>query len=102
MGRTDRASRAIAASPATVYGALLDREALEAWASPRRRARADRAVGPAAPRRVPDDPHLPGSGVRPEVAVTATGVPPGSDPAPHEAGLASSPANLASYVEDAG
>jgi hypothetical protein len=28
MGRTDRASRVIAAPPATVYGSLLDRESL--------------------------------------------------------------------------
>ena len=34
MGRTDRASRVIAAPPATVYGALLDRESLEAWLPP--------------------------------------------------------------------
>ncbi|GII04219.1 hypothetical protein Pta02_62270 [Planobispora takensis] len=34
MSRTDRASRVIAASPATVYGALLDRESLEAWLPP--------------------------------------------------------------------
>ncbi|MFC0448892.1 SRPBCC domain-containing protein [Rhodococcus jostii] len=32
--RTDRASRVIAAPPATVYRALLGREALEAWLSP--------------------------------------------------------------------
>ncbi len=34
MGRTDRASRVIAASPATVYDALLDRESVEAWLPP--------------------------------------------------------------------
>ena len=34
MGRTDRASRVIAAPPATVYGALLDRESLEVWLLP--------------------------------------------------------------------
>lgn len=34
MGRTDRAGRTIAAPPADVYGALLDREALEAWLPP--------------------------------------------------------------------
>ncbi|MFI0465810.1 SRPBCC family protein [Saccharopolyspora sp. 5N102] len=34
MGRTDHASRVIAASPATVYGALLDRESLETWLPP--------------------------------------------------------------------
>jgi uncharacterized protein YndB with AHSA1/START domain len=34
MGRTDRVSRLIAASPATVYNALLDQQALEAWLPP--------------------------------------------------------------------
>lgn len=34
MGRTDRASHVIAASPATVYRALLDRDALEVWLPP--------------------------------------------------------------------
>ncbi|MFI6978062.1 SRPBCC family protein [Embleya sp. NPDC050154] len=34
MDRTDRASRVIAASPATVYDALLDRESLETWLPP--------------------------------------------------------------------
>lgn len=34
MGRTDRASRVIAAPPAIVYGALLDRDSLEAWLPP--------------------------------------------------------------------
>jgi uncharacterized protein YndB with AHSA1/START domain len=34
MTRTDRGSRVIAAPPATVYGALLDRESLEAWLPP--------------------------------------------------------------------
>lgn len=34
MHRTDRASRVIAAPPATVYDALLDREAVEAWLPP--------------------------------------------------------------------
>jgi uncharacterized protein YndB with AHSA1/START domain len=34
MGRTDRASRVIAAPPATVYDALLDRQSLEAWLPP--------------------------------------------------------------------
>jgi L-amino acid N-acyltransferase YncA len=33
------------------------------------------------------------------VTVTVTDVPPGIDQAAHEAGIASSPANLASYVE---
>lgn len=34
MTRTDSASRVIAASPSTVYRALLDRESLEAWLPP--------------------------------------------------------------------
>src|SRR5436190_13855375 len=34
MNRTDRASRVIAAPPATVYDALLDRASLEAWLPP--------------------------------------------------------------------
>ncbi|WP_231914146.1 hypothetical protein [Rhodococcus sp. LB1] len=34
MDRTDRATRVIAAPPATVYGALLDQESLEAWLPP--------------------------------------------------------------------
>ena len=34
MDRTDRASRAIAAPPAAVYAALLDRDALEDWLPP--------------------------------------------------------------------
>ncbi|MFI7355756.1 SRPBCC family protein [Streptomyces avidinii] len=34
MNRTDRGSRVIAASPAAVYAALLDREALERWLPP--------------------------------------------------------------------
>ncbi|MCZ2526203.1 SRPBCC domain-containing protein [Streptomyces sp. NPDC059506] len=37
-----------------------------------------------------------------EVTVTATDVPPGIDRAVHEAAIASSPANLASYIETAG
>src|SRR3954453_22719716 len=34
MPRTDAASRVIAAPPAQVYAALVDREALEAWLPP--------------------------------------------------------------------
>ncbi|MFF5724227.1 SRPBCC domain-containing protein [[Kitasatospora] papulosa] len=34
MSRTDRAARMAAATPATVYEALLDRESLEAWLPP--------------------------------------------------------------------
>ncbi|MDH6290530.1 SRPBCC domain-containing protein [Rhodococcus opacus] len=43
--------------------------------------------------------HLAAAGDGTEVTVTATDVPPGIDQAAHEAGIASSLANLASYVE---
>lgn len=160
MGRTDRASRVIEAPRATVYGALLDRQALEAWLPPDgMRGRIERwdprpgggfrmvltyldptdspgktsdatdvvDVGFAdlvPPERVvqqavfeADDPsyagtmtmtwHLAAAGVAAtgeatEVTVTATDVPPGIDRTAHEAGIASSLANLASYVEAAG
>lgn len=155
MERTDRASRTIAAPPATVYRALLDRGSLEAWLPPDgMRGRIERwdprpgggfrmiltyldptdspgktsdgtdvvdvglvALEPAervVQRAVfdSDDPayagtmtmtwHLAASGDGTEVTVTATGVPPGIDQAVHEAGIASSLANLASYVERAG
>lgn len=46
--------------------------------------------------------HLAPAGDGTEVTVTATGVPPGIDQTVHEAGIASSLANLASYVEGAG
>ncbi|MFE9336500.1 SRPBCC family protein [Streptomyces sp. NPDC007063] len=154
MSRIDRAGRVIAAPPETVYGALPDREALEAWLPPSgMRGRVERwdprpgggfrmaltYLDPAAGRgktsaaedvvdvgfaalmpfeRVvqqavfeADDPSFAGTMTmtwqlaaagedRTEVTVTATGAPPGTDPAVHEAGIASSPANLASYVED--
>lgn len=45
--------------------------------------------------------HLAASGGGTEVTVTATDVPPGIDQADHEAGIASSLAHLASYVETA-
>ncbi|MFD6891674.1 SRPBCC domain-containing protein [Streptomyces sp. NPDC059957] len=45
--------------------------------------------------------HLAASGEGTEVTVTATDVPPGIDRADHEAGIASSLAHLASYVEAA-
>ncbi|HYN94967.1 MAG TPA: SRPBCC family protein [Pilimelia sp.] len=152
MGRTDRASRVIAAPPATVYGALLDRESLEAWLPPAgMRGRVERwdprpgggfrmvltYLDPAAsPGKtsdgtdvvevefgalVPservvqravfdaDDPSYAGTmtmtwqlaatGAGTELTVTATDVPPGIDQAVHEAAIASSLANLASYVE---
>ena len=152
MNRTDRVSRVIAAPPAAVYGALLDRESLEAWLPPDgmhgRIERWDPRPGggfrmvltfldaPGSPGKtsdatdvvevgfadlVPvervvqravfeaDDPsyagtmtmtwHFAAAGDGTEVTVTATGVPPGIDRAAHEAGIASSLANLASYVE---
>lgn len=153
-GRTDRAARTVAAPPAAVYAALLDREALEAWLPPDgmggRIERWDprpgggfrmaltyldpadspgktsdatdvvdvRFTGLVPPERVvqqavfeSDDPsyagtmtmtwHLAASGEGTEVTVTATDVPPGIDQADHEAGIASSLAHLASYVEAA-
>ncbi|MFJ3704024.1 MULTISPECIES: SRPBCC family protein [unclassified Streptomyces] len=154
MSRTDRAGRVIAASPATVYNALLDRASLEAWLPPEgMRGRVehwdprpgggfrmvltylDPTGGPGktsdatdvvdiwfaelvpAERVVQravfeaDDPayagtmtmtwHLIGAGGGTEVTVTAVDVPAGIGQADHEAGLASSLANLASYVETA-
>ncbi|MFJ9544256.1 SRPBCC family protein [Streptomyces sp. NPDC101225] len=152
MGRTDRAGRVIAAPPATVYGALLDRGALEVWLppdgmrgrverwdprpgggfrmvltyldpadSPGKTSDATDVVDVGLVELVPaervvqravfeaDDPSYAGTmtmtwqltavGAGTEVTVTATDVPPGIDPAAHEAGIASSLAHLASYVE---
>ncbi|MFG2793756.1 SRPBCC family protein [Streptomyces sp. NPDC048419] len=154
MGRTHHASRVIAAPPATVYDALLDRESLEAWLppdgmrgsieqwdprpgggfrmvltyldptdSPGKTSDATDVVDVAfadlmPPTRVvqravfeADDPSYAGTmtmtwdltaaDAGTEVTVTATDVPPGIDQAAHEAGIASSLANLASYVEAA-
>ena len=154
MERIDRASRVIAAPPATVYRALLEPESLEAWLPPEgmsgRVERWDPRPGGgfrmvltyldpadspgktsdatdvvevefaalAPPERVvqravfeADDPsyagtmtmtwHLTAMGEQTEVTVTATHVPPGIDQAVHEAAIASSLANLASYVEAA-
>ncbi|MEV3930037.1 SRPBCC family protein [Streptomyces sp. NPDC053728] len=153
--RTDRGSQVIAAPPAAVYRALLDRESLQAWLPPDgMRGRIERwdprpgggfrmvltyldPVGGAGktsdatdvvdvgfaelvpPERVvqravfeADDPayagtmtitwQILGAGDGCEVIVTATDVPPGIDQAVHESGIASSLANLASYVEDSG
>ncbi|MFF3201205.1 SRPBCC family protein [Streptomyces sp. NPDC002962] len=155
MHRTDRAGRMVAASPAAVYDALLDRKALQTWLPPDgMRGRVERwdprpgggfrmvltrldptgdpgktsettdvvEVGFAElvrPERVvqravfeADDPsyagtmtmtwHLVAAGEGTEVTVTATDVPSGIDQAVHEAGMASSLAHLASYVERAG
>lgn len=152
MGRTDRASHVIAASAATVYRALLDRDALEVWLppdgmrgrvehwdprpgggfrmeltyldptdSPGKTSDATDVVDVGFVELVPaermvqqavfeaEDPSYAGTmtmtwqltaiGERTEVTVTATDVPPGIDQAAHEAGIASSLANLASYVE---
>ncbi|GHB66489.1 SRPBCC family protein [Streptomyces umbrinus] len=152
MDRTDRASRVIAAPPATVYGALLDRESLEAWLppegmrgrvewwdprpgggfrmvltyldptdSPGKTSDATDVVDVGFAELVPservmqravfeaDDPsfagtmtmtwHLAAAGDGTEVTVTATDVPPGIDQSDHETGIASSLANLASYLE---
>ncbi|AGZ43520.1 SRPBCC family protein [Actinoplanes friuliensis] len=154
MGRTDRVSRLIAASPTTVYNALLDRGALEAWLPPEGMSGRverwdprpgggfrmvltylDAAGSPGktseatdvvdiefgdlvAPERVvqravfeADDPafagvmtmtwHLVPAGEATEVTVTAEDVPSGISQADHEEGIASSLANLASYVEKA-
>ncbi|WP_079407101.1 SRPBCC family protein [Streptomyces sp. 3211] len=155
MSRTDRGSRVIAAPPAAVYAALLDRESLETWLPPDgMRGSIERwdprpgggfrmvltyldpadGLGKTSDTTdvvevvfadlVPsarvvqravfeaDDPryagtmtmtwHLAAAGGGTGVSVTAEDVPPGIDQAVHEAGIASSLANLASYVEAAG
>ncbi len=152
MDRIDRGSGVIAAGPATVYRALLDRESLETWLPPEgMRGRVehwdprpgggfrmvltylDASAAPgkssdatdvvevgfadlAPPDRVvqhavfeSEDPAFAGTmtmtwllaaaGDGTEVTVTATGVPPGIGQADHETGIASSLANLASFVE---
>ncbi|WP_280387532.1 SRPBCC family protein [Nocardia wallacei] len=152
MGRTDRVSRTIAASPATVYDALVDRDSLEAWLppsgmrgritawdarpgggfhmvltyldpvdNPGKTSGATDVVDVAFAELIParrvvqkavfdaEDPSFAGtmtmtwsltaSGEGTEVTVTATDVPAGIDRAAHEAGIASSLANLASFAE---
>lgn len=152
MDRIDSGSRVIAAPPAAVYNALLDRAALEAWLPPEgMRGRVEHwdprpgggfrmtltyldasdAPGKSSgatdvvevgfaellpPERVvqkavfeADDPSFAGTMTMTwqltaasdgtEVTVTATGVPSGIGQADHEAGIASSLANLASFVE---
>ncbi|GAB3279430.1 SRPBCC family protein [Actinocorallia lasiicapitis] len=152
MDRTDQASRVIAASPAAVYDALLDRPSLETWVPPDgMRGRIERwdprpgggfrmvltyldaAGGPGKSSDatdvvdvefaalVPservvqravfaaDDPAYAGTmtmtwrltavGGGTEVSVVATDVPTGIDQAVHEAGIASSLAHLAAFVE---
>ncbi|MFD6280791.1 SRPBCC family protein [Streptomyces sp. NPDC060209] len=155
MSRIDRASRVIAAPPASVYGALLDRTSLEAWLPPDgMRGRVERwdprpgggfrmiltYLDPAdSPGKTSDSTdvvevvfadlvpservvqqavfeaddrayagtmtmtwHLAAVGDGTEVTVIAADVPPGIDQTDHETGIASSLANLASYVETTG
>lgn len=155
MSRTDQASRVIAASPAAVYDALLNRAALEAWlppegmrgriehwdprpgggfrmvltyldatGSPGKTSAAEDVVEVGFAELVPaervvqqavfeaEDPAFAGTmtmtwqlaaaGDGTEVTTTATDVPPGISQADHETAIASSLANLASYVEVAG
>jgi uncharacterized protein YndB with AHSA1/START domain len=152
MARIDRGGRVIGAPPATVYNALLDRDALEAWLPPAgMRGRIERwdprpgggfrmiltyldaATAPGKSSDATDvvevgfadlvpaervvqlavfeseDPAFAGTmtmtwelaaaGDGTEVTVTATDVPAGIGQADHEAGIASSLANLASFVE---
>jgi uncharacterized protein YndB with AHSA1/START domain len=155
MTRTDRAGRTIAASPETVYAALVSQESVAAWLPPGGMTgeitRWDPRPGGgfrmvltyldpsdspgkssdstdvvevgfaelSPPRRVvqtavfeADDPAFAGTmtmtwslepaGDGTEVTVTATDVPAGIDQAQHEAGIASSLANLAAYLEARG
>ncbi|WP_167162028.1 MULTISPECIES: SRPBCC family protein [Streptomyces] len=152
MSRKDRAGRTIAATASSVYGALLNREALEAWLppdgmrgrierwephsgggfrmvltyldpaeSPGKTSDATDVVDVEFAELVPgarvvqravfeaDDPAYAGTmtltwdlvdaGEGTDVMVTATDVPPGIDRAAHEAGIASSLAHLAAYLE---
>ncbi|MFE9534470.1 SRPBCC family protein [Streptomyces sp. NPDC006691] len=152
MSRTDRADRRIEVPAHSVYGALLDRDALEAWLppdgmrgrierwepragggfrmvltyldpaeSPGKTSAATDVVDVGFAELVPgvrvvqravfesDDPAYAGTmtmtwdlvttGEATDVTVTATGVPPGIDQAAHEAGIASSLAHLAAYLE---
>ncbi|RII20356.1 hypothetical protein DSC45_03950 [Streptomyces sp. YIM 130001] len=152
MPRIDRAARLIAAPPGSVYAALVDREALEAWlppdgmrgrierwdprpggglrmvltyldpaGSPGKTSDATDVVDIGFADLVPaervvqqavfeaDDPAFAGTmtmtweltraGDGTEVSVSATDVPSGISQSDHEAGIASSLANLASYVE---
>ncbi|GAA4078571.1 MULTISPECIES: SRPBCC family protein [Streptomyces] len=152
MSRTDHAGRRIEAPARSVYGALLDRDALEAWLppdgmrgrierwephagggfrmvltyldpaeSPGKTSAATDVVDVGFAELVPgvrvvqravfesDDPAYAGTmtmtwdlvttGEATDVTVTATGVPPGIDQTAHEAGIASSLAHLAAYLE---
>jgi uncharacterized protein YndB with AHSA1/START domain len=155
VGRTDRSRRLIAATPAALYRALLEQEALERWLPPdgmsgrverfdprqgggfrMELTYLDRADNPGKTsvsrdvteveiaalepdarvvwriEFVSDDPALAGTMTMTwaftevedgtEVAVRADDVPPGISASDHEAGIASSLANLAAYVEAAG
>ncbi|MFB7646508.1 SRPBCC family protein [Streptomyces sp. NPDC059095] len=152
MSRTDHAGRRIEAPARSVYGALLDRDALEVWLppdgmrgrierwephagggfrmvltyldpaeSPGKTSAATDVVDVGFAELVPgvrvvqravfesDDPAYAGTmtmtwdlvttGEATDVTVTATGVPPGIDQTAHEAGIASSLAHLAAYLE---
>jgi uncharacterized protein YndB with AHSA1/START domain len=114
MGRTDQAQRLIAATPAVLYRAVVEAEALERWLPP------DGMTG-----RIERFDPRPGGGFRmeltyldpadspgktsasrevtevergTEVSVRAENAPPGVSASDHEAGIASSLANLAAYV----
>lgn len=155
MGRTDGARRLIAATPAALYRALVEREALERWLPPDGMAgrierfdprpgggfwmeltyldAADSPGKTSASQDVTeveiaalepdarvvwriefasDAPAFAGTmtmawaltevGGGTEVSVRADDVPPGISATEHEAGIASSLANLAAYVEDPG
>ncbi|MCX4094476.1 SRPBCC family protein [Nocardia sp. alder85J] len=152
MERIDCATRTIAAPPAAVYDALLDRDSLEAWlppdgmhgritdwdprpgggfhmvltyldpvGNPGKTSDATDVIDVAFAELLPgqrvvqtavfeaDDPSFTGtmtmtwtltaSDAGTEVTVTATNVPSGIDQVVHEAGIASSLANLASFAE---
>jgi uncharacterized protein YndB with AHSA1/START domain len=152
VGRTDRSRRLIAATPAALYRALVEREALERWLPPEGMAgRIDRfdqrpgggfrmeltyldpveSPGKTSASRdvtevelaeldpgsrvvwrvkfVSDDPAYAGTMTMTwalteveggtEVSVRADDVPPGISASDHEAGIASSLANLAAHVE---
>lgn len=155
MGRTDRSRRLIAATPAALYRALLEREALERWLPPDGMAgrierfdprpgggfqmeltyldAADSPGKTSASQDVTeveiaalepdarivwriefasDDPAFAGTMTMTwalteveggtDVSVRADDVPPGISASDHEAGISSSLANLAAYVEAAG
>jgi uncharacterized protein YndB with AHSA1/START domain len=109
MGRTGRARRVLAAPPEAVYATLVDRGALEVWLPPdgmrgrieRWDPRAGGGFGMVLTHLDPTD--TPGKSSEAtdvvDVAFADLDVPPGIDQTTHETGIASSLANLASYVE---